>query len=81
MYLRLPVVWEEFEDIISDSQCLILKKIRLEMILTGKLKLEQFLRDERYWNKFMVSDAETVISRYAVYICVGIFFVTANINY
>ena len=48
MYLRLPVVWEEFEDIISDSQCLILKKIRLEMILTGKLKLEQFLRDERY---------------------------------
>lgn len=36
--LKLPVVWQEFEDIISaNSQWLILKKIRLEMILTRKL--------------------------------------------
>ena len=36
--LKLPVVWQEFEDIISaNSQWLILKKIRLEMILARKL--------------------------------------------
>lgn len=36
--LKLPVVWREFEDIISaNSQWLILKKIRLEMILARKL--------------------------------------------
>ena len=36
--LKLPVVWQEFEDIISaNSQRLILKKIRLEMILARKL--------------------------------------------
>lgn len=36
--LKLPVVWQEFEDIISaNSQWLILKKFRLEMILTRKL--------------------------------------------
>lgn len=52
--LKLPVVWQEFEDIISaNSQWLILKKIRLEMILTrksviGVANLNQFLRHERY---------------------------------
>ena len=42
--LKLPVVWQEFEDIISaNSQWLILKKVRLEMIPTGKLQLKSLI--------------------------------------
>ena len=42
--VKLPVVWQEFEDIISaNSQWLILKKVRLEMIPTGKLQLKSLI--------------------------------------